>query len=73
MENTNQRDSTEKSKDFDKSVKSTFKIYESMDTKNKKALEVMATQGADAAVKHMFTDQDSGCQLSYADMRMRYG
>ena len=42
-----------------------------MDEDNKKALNVMKTKGMDAAVKHMFTA--SGRQLSYAEMRMRYG
>ena len=44
-----------------------------MDDPNKKALDVMANEGMDAAVKHMFTDQESGRQLSYAEMRSRYG
>tara|TARA_B110000879_G_scaffold132800_1_gene174014 strand:- start:10 stop:261 length:252 start_codon:yes stop_codon:yes gene_type:complete len=44
-----------------------------MDEDNKKALNVMKTEGADAAVKHMFTDQETGQQLSYSEMRMRYG
>jgi len=44
-----------------------------MDEPNKKALDVMANDGTDAAVKHMFTDQESGRQLSYAEMRGRYG
>ena len=44
-----------------------------MDELNKKALDVMATGGMDAAVKHMFTDQETGRQLSYGEMRMRYG
>ena len=44
-----------------------------MDEPNKKALDVMANEGMDAAVKHMFTDQESGRQLSYAEMRSRYG
>ena len=48
-------------------------IYPVMDDLNKKAMDVMATQGMDAAVKHMFTDQDTGRQLSYGEMRMRYG
>ena len=47
--------------------------YLVMDDLNKKAMAVMATQGMDAAVKHMFTDQDTGRQLSYGEMRMRYG
>ena len=44
-----------------------------MDEPNKKALGVMVNEGMDAAVKHMFTDQESGRQLSYAEMRSRYG
>ena len=47
--------------------------YLVMDDLNKKAMVVMATRGMDAAVKHMFTDQDTGRQLSYGEMRMRYG
>ena len=47
--------------------------YLVMDDLNKKAMNVMSTQGMDAAVKHMFTDQDTGRQLSYGEMRMRYG
>jgi len=44
-----------------------------MDDANKKALDVMQNEGMEAAVKHMFTDQESGRQLSYGEMRMRYG
>ena len=44
-----------------------------MDEPNKKALGVMVNEGMDAAVKHMFTDQESGRQLSYSEMRSRYG
>ena len=44
-----------------------------MDETNKKALDVMKNKGIDAAIKHMFTDQESGRQLSYSEMRMRYG
>ena len=40
---------------------------------NKDAINIMASQGAEAAIKHMFTDQDTGRQLSYGEMRMRYG
>lgn len=43
-----------------------------MDEYNKQALNVWATEGVDAAIKHMFTD-NNGNQLSYADMRSRYG
>ena len=49
------------------------KAYSNMDDTNKKAVDVMATEGMEAAVKHMFTDEKSGRQLSYAEMRSRYG
>lgn len=48
-------------------------FYDKMDDINKKGLDVMATEGMDAAIKHMFTDQKTGRQLSYGEMRMRYG
>jgi hypothetical protein len=44
-----------------------------MDDANKKAMNVFATKGVDAAIKHMFTDQETGRQLSYGEMRARYG
>jgi hypothetical protein len=47
--------------------------YEHMDNNNKKAADVMKTQGMEAAIQHMFTDQRSGLPLSYAEMRARYG
>jgi hypothetical protein len=49
------------------------KFVEGMDECNKKALDVMATEGSAAAVKHMFSDQETGKRLSYGEMRMRYG
>jgi len=61
------------------SGKAAAKLYQqtgfakAMDEPNKKALDVMANEGMDAAVKHMFIDQESGRQLSYAEMRSRYG
>lgn len=48
-------------------------FYDDMDDANKKATDVMAEQGMEAAVKHMFTDQNTGRTLSYAEMRSRYG
>jgi len=44
-----------------------------MDDANKKGIDIMEKDGMKAAVKYMFTDQDSGRQLSYGEMRMRYG
>ena len=47
--------------------------YNQMDDHNKKAADVMKTQGLDAAIQHMFTDQETGRQLTYGEMRARYG
>jgi hypothetical protein len=44
-----------------------------MDDANKKGLDIMESEGMDAAVKYMFTDQESGRQLSYSEMRTRHG
>ena len=57
---------------FAESYKKT-EFYDEMDDANKKALDVMAKQGMEAAVEHMFTDQDTGRKLSYAEMRSLYG
>ena len=46
--------------------------YRNMDELNKKAATVMKNEGMEAAVKHMFTGEN-GKQLSYAEMRERYG
>jgi len=57
---------------FAKKYKNT-PMGKNMDEPNKKALDVMATEGMEAAVKHMFTDEQSGRQLSYSEMRSRFG
>lgn len=44
-----------------------------MNEDNTKAAVVMATQGTDAAVKFMMSGGVQGLQLSYAEMRARYG
>ena len=44
-----------------------------MDESNKKAAEVLQNQGTNAFIDHVFTDQDTGRKLSYAEMRMIYG
>jgi len=33
----------------------------------------MKTKGMNAAIEHMFTDQDTGRPLTYGEMRARYG
>ena len=44
-----------------------------MDKRNQTALHVLQTKGPAAAVKHMFTDDKTGRELSYSEMRSRYG
>jgi hypothetical protein len=46
--------------------------YNGMDDNNKKAMDIQATQGWDAAIKHMTTGAD-GKPRSYAEMREMYG
>jgi hypothetical protein len=43
------------------------------DAVNIKAADVLTTQGKAAFVKHVFTDQDTGRELSYSEMRQLYG
>ena len=44
-----------------------------MNSHNQEAAIVMKTQGVEAAIEHMFTDQKTGTKLTYAEMRARYG
>lgn len=47
--------------------------YEQMNQNNKKAADVMASQGMKAAIEHMFTDQKTGGKMTFAEMRSRFG
>ena len=58
--------------EFAKEFKKTS-FYDGMDEVNKKATDVRAEQGMEAAIEHMFTDQQTGHKLSYAEMRSMYG
>ena len=60
------------SKEFACNFKKTV-FYKGMDTNNSKAMDVWESKGVEAAVKHMFTDQETGKQLSYSQMRSMYG
>ena len=48
-------------------------IYSLMDNNNKKAADVMASKGVDAAVEHMFKHPETGEKMDYATMRYFYG
>ena len=47
-------------------------FYNGMDDNNKKAMDIQATEGWDAAIKHMMTGSD-GKPRSYSEMRALYG
>ena len=54
-------------------MKSITKVMKpSMDDNNKKAVEVLESEGIDAAIKHMST-RPNGTIRSYAEMREMYG
>ena len=46
--------------------------YDLMDDNNKAAVDIAASEGIDAAVKHMMTDSN-GKPRTYAEMRALYG
>ena len=79
MENTKQ--SSENKTNVEVEVKSSntpepkqkLPINPNMDVANKTAANVFNTQGEKAFLKHIFTDQETGRQMSYAEMRYRYG
>ena len=48
-------------------------IYKQMDKNNQKALDIGVSKGSEEMVKHMLKHPESGRELSYAEMRMRYG
>lgn len=37
------------------------------------AINILKTKGTNAFIKHVFTDKETGKQLTYAEMRDRYG
>ena len=72
VDDTEEKVSEDDGKAFARSYKQS-PLYDQMTDLNKKGLDEMAAEGIDAAVKHMFTDQDTGRKLSYSEMRSRYG
>jgi len=75
MENTNQSSENKTNVEVEPSLTSELKmpINPNMDEANKTAANVFNTQGEKAFLKHIFTDQETGRQMSYAEMRYRYG
>ena len=51
-----------------------YVFYNSMDEDNKKAMDILASKGAAAAMEFMTTDPKTGkSRGSYAEMRSRFG
>jgi hypothetical protein len=48
-------------------------LYNTIDSNNKKAMDVWASKGVDAAVEHMFKHPETGKPMDYATMRYYYG
>ena len=47
-------------------------LRDRMDEKNQKAFDVLVSEGKNAFLKHVFTDEN-GRERSYAEMRYLYG
>ena len=77
MENTNQSSENKTNVEVESSKtpeqKQKMPINPNMDDANKTAANVFNTQGEKAFLKHIFTDQETGRHMSYAEMRYRYG
>ena len=75
MENTNQSSQNKMNVEpsFTSEPELKIPINPNMDEANKTAANVFNTQGEKAFLKHIFTDQETGRQMSYAEMRYRYG
>lgn len=68
---TNKTDNNSKAKELVNNIIDV--TYDKMDDNNKKAANILKTEGIESAVKHMFIDQRTGNKLSYGEMRARYG
>ena len=63
------KESSVKAKEVIKSVANT----EGMDDANKKAFNILMSGTEKEFIKHLFTEEETGRQRSYAEMRMLYG
>ena len=75
MENTNQSSENKMNVEpsFTSEPEQKMPINPNMNEANKTAANVFNTQGEKAFLKHIFTDQETGRQMSYSEMRYRYG
>ena len=54
-----------------KSTGTSYMFYKDMDSNNKTVMDIWTSKGENAAIEHMFTDQEIGQALSYSEMRSR--
>ena len=77
MENTKQstenKTNVEVKPSFTPEPEQKIPINPNMDEANKIAANVFNTQGEKAFLKHISTNQETGRQMSYAEMRSMYG
>ena len=74
MDNTDKKTETDKQEQEQEQVKEECikTLRDRMDEKNQKAFDVLVSEGRNAFLKHVFTDE-SGRERSYAEMRYLYG
>ena len=72
-ENTSQSENKPKPEKVPQTQLEDSPLIRGMDTANSLAAKILFTRGKKEFIDHVFTDQDTGKKLSYAEMRMRYG
>lgn len=73
VENTSQPEKEPQPEKVSQSQLVDSPVVRGMDSANAAAAKVLFTRGNKEFIDHVFTDQDTGRKLSYAEMRMRYG
>lgn len=74
MENNNKKTESESKSEKKEQLKEECikTLSDRMDEKNQKAFDVLVSEGENAFLKHVFTDEN-GRERSYAEMRYLYG
>ena len=69
MDSTDKKQDSEPEQVKEECIKT---LRDRMDEKNQKAFDVLVSEGRNAFLKHVFTDEN-GRERSYAEMRYLYG
>lgn len=72
MDNTDKKTETDKQEQEQVKEGCIKTLRDRMDEKNQKAFDVLVSEGKNAFLKHVFTDEN-GRERSYAEMRYLYG